>query len=144
MHKIFKRNGQADLFVFLGDGEEELLKLKDFYIDKKILWVSGNCDSGSMTKNVKIEILPDGSKMLYTHGNKLNVRYGTDKLLELAKTENARIALFGHTHCRYAQERDGVLLLNPGSAGAPRDGLPASYAWIDVLENGLVYNHVNL
>ena len=24
MHKIFKRNGDADLFIFLGDGERDL------------------------------------------------------------------------------------------------------------------------
>ena len=27
MHKIFKRNGNADLFIFLGDGEIELAQL---------------------------------------------------------------------------------------------------------------------
>lgn len=35
MHKIFKRNGDADLFIFLGDGERDLDSLRVQYLDKK-------------------------------------------------------------------------------------------------------------
>lgn len=34
MHKIFKRNGDADLFIFLGDGERDLDSLRVQYLDK--------------------------------------------------------------------------------------------------------------
>ena len=44
MHKIFKKNGSADLFIFLGDGINEYNMLKTLYIDKKIIGVHGNCD----------------------------------------------------------------------------------------------------
>lgn len=49
MHKIFKRNGDADLFIFLGDGERDLDSLRVQYLDKKIVNVSGNCDFASLT-----------------------------------------------------------------------------------------------
>ena len=42
MHKIFKRNGDADLFIFLGDGERDLDSLRVQYLDKKIVNVAGN------------------------------------------------------------------------------------------------------
>ena len=144
MHKIFKRNGNADLFIFLGDGEIELAQLKSHYSDFNILSVSGNCDICSPTPNSNEYILPDGRKIFFTHGNKLGVKGSTDRLLQKAKDVGADFALFGHTHCRYCETKDGIMMLNPGSAGCPRDGLPACYAWIDILENGVVYNHVNL
>ena len=144
MHKIFKRNGNADLFIFLGDGENELEQLKIQYIDCKILNVSGNCDVCSSALNSREITLPGGHKIFFTHGNKWGVKYSTDKLLVKAKEIGADIVLFGHTHCRYCETRDGVFLLNPGSAGCPRDGLPACYAWIDIRDNGIAYNHVNL
>lgn len=46
-------------------------------------------------------------------------------LLRLRKSE-ARIVVFGHTHRPFHRDLGGVLYLNPGSAGAPRHGLPAT------------------
>jgi len=49
----------------------------------------------------------------------------SDFLKRLLKTE-AGIVVFGHTHRPFNQIVDGIHYLNPGSAGAPRHGLPAS------------------
>ena len=144
MHKIFKRNGDADLFIFLGDGESELEKLRIQYIDKKIINVSGNCDACSPTPESKIYTTSDGIKIFFTHGHKWSVKYRTDKIFYKAKEEMAQIALFGHTHCRYYSYQDGVHILNPGSAGCPRDGQPACYAFIDIVNDGIFCSHVNL
>ena len=38
----------------------------------------------------------------------------------------ARIVVYGHSHRPFHRTIDGVLYLNPGSAGAPRYGLPAT------------------
>lgn len=144
MHKIFKRNGNADLFIFLGDGEKELEKLRVQYIDKKIINVSGNCDECSPTPESKIYTTPSGIRIFFTHGHKWSVKYRTDKIFYKAKEERAQIALFGHTHCRYYSYEGGVHILNPGSAGCPRDGKPACYAYIDIVNEGIFCSHVNL
>jgi len=34
-----------------------------------------------------------------------------------AKDAGARLALFGHTHIQHLEERGGITLLNPGTAG---------------------------
>ncbi|RMI25477.1 MAG: metallophosphoesterase, partial [Calditrichaeota bacterium] len=39
-----------------------------------------------------------------------------------------RVVIFGHTHRPYQEEHNGVLYLNPGSAGPPRYGLPPTVA----------------
>lgn len=145
MHKIFKRNGDADLFIFLGDGERDLDSLRVQYLDKKIVNVSGNCDFASLTPENDIYMTDNGIKIFFTHGHKWGVKYSTDMLFYKAKEIGAQIALFGHTHCRYYAYEEGVHILNPGSAGAPRDGKPASYAYIDITKDGGIFcSHVDL
>ncbi|MBX3746234.1 MAG: metallophosphoesterase family protein [Verrucomicrobiae bacterium] len=36
------------------------------------------------------------------------------------------VVVFGHTHRPFAETLEGILYVNPGSAGAPRFGLPPS------------------
>ena len=48
-----------------------------------------------------------------------------------------RVVIFGHTHEPLVRERDGVLYLNPGSAGPRRPGLPVTAARM-ILEGGQV------
>ncbi len=144
MHKIMKHNGNADLFIFLGDGLTEFRRLRSHYIDSKMVAVKGNCDLDPELPDSNIYKLPDGRKIFYTHGDKWNVRFSIDKLYLKAKEEGCAFLLFGHTHCRYAEKRDNMLILNPGSAGLPRDGKPACYAWIDISYSGDIYNFVDL
>ena len=40
--------------------------------------------------------------------------------------------VFGHSHRASAKRRNGILLLNPGSAGPRRFGLPVTIAWLQV------------
>lgn len=144
--KIFKRNGNADLFIFLGDGMAEFNRLKAHYIDYKTISVKGNCDfMPGMAEHAVYDIPGPGDRKIFlTHGDRWGVRVSPTMLHNKAREEGCCIALFGHTHIRHAEWRNGILLLNPGSAGQPRDGKPACYAWIDVTPMGIVYNHVDL
>ncbi len=143
MKRVFERNEDVNTFIFLGDGELELDKIRMSYPDKKILNVAGNCDMASMSLENDIFIAGD-VKIFFTHGHNIGVKVSTDKLYYKAKEVGVNIALFGHTHCRYYEYADGIHLLNPGSAGLPRDGKPKSYAYIDITKAGIVCNHVNL
>lgn len=143
MREIFERNEDADAFIFLGDGERELDTLRKCYPDKTILNVAGNCDYGSMTLDNDI-FIADGVKILFTHGHNWGVKFSTDRLFYKAKEIGAEIVLFGHTHCRFYQYDEGVHILNPGSAGCPRDGKPQSYAFIDITKSGIMCSHVDL
>lgn len=144
VNRIFRKNPNADLFIFLGDGEEELERACSLYPDKKVLSVCGNCDYYSNAPKELVYTAPDGRKIFFTHGNKYSVNSSPDRLYYRALELGAEIALFGHTHCRYYSYADGVHLLNPGSAACPRDGLDPCYAFIDLLENGIFCSHVVL
>lgn len=61
----------------------------------------------------------------------------TDKDLKLEINDiEADVIFIGHTHLPMIREVDGIKIVNPGSVGQPRDGIPmVSYA---VWENGKV------
>lgn len=143
MLEIFKRNEDADAFIFLGDGERELDKIRALYPDKKIMNVAGNCDYGSMTPDFDI-FMANGRKILFTHGHTIGVKYSLDRLVYKAREIQADIVLFGHTHCRYCGYEDGLHILNPGSASLPRDFKPKGYAFIDIVDSGIMCSHVDL
>jgi putative phosphoesterase len=43
-----------------------------------------------------------------------------------------RVVISGHSHRPHIEERDGILFLNPGSAGPRRFSLPVSVARLDI------------
>lgn len=144
MKEIFMKNEDADVFVFLGDGDSELERIRLSYPDKTILSVKGNCDYMS---NVPLdgEYEVGGVKLFYTHGHTWGVKYSLDRIFYKAKEIGAKIALFGHTHVRFYEYIDGVHILNPGSAALPRDGKGPSYAFIDITDKGDIFcTHVDL
>ena len=117
-----EENKDADVIAFLGDGErdfEEALAAcgiapfgpRDSI---RILQVCGNCDRTSM-EPVTITSDLGGVKTLITHGHDQNVKFGYARLMQQAKKSGCQAAFFGHTHLQTAEEKDGILLLNPGS-----------------------------
>ena len=88
----------------------------------KILCVRGNCEA-----EVDQMVLPfpcmaqysqlsaDGRTFFLTHGHHNN----PDNLPPLATGD---VFLFGHTHVKMDEERNGVRCLNPGSVSIPKDG----------------------
>ncbi len=93
------------------------------------------------TLPVKKESKIGGKNYLFVHGCPADPLYGYmfDFMPECMRNEIGGVVttdylLFGHTHFPVLGEYDGMVYLNPGSAGQPRDGDPrASYA---IYENG--------
>jgi putative phosphoesterase len=57
----------------------------------------------------------------------------------LAKAEDAQVLVFGHTHKPWIREYGGVLFVNCGSVGKPKDGDPrAAFAILEADEHGPV------
>lgn len=141
--EIFKRNENADAFIFLGDGERELDKIRSLYPNKTIVNVAGNCDYASTAPCRDIFMAGD-VKILFTHGHMEGVKYSLDRLVYEAEEIGAKIVLFGHTHCRHYSYENGIHILNPGSASIPRDFKEKSYGFIDILDTGIFCSHVEL
>jgi putative phosphoesterase len=89
-----------------------------------------------ITLNIEVE----GKKFLLSHGSPNGDMYKylrpdvTDKEMESELRDiDADIVFIGHTHLPMVREIHGITIVNPGSVGQPRDGIPmASYAvWED-------------
>lgn len=132
---IFEKHlSNTDLFINLGDGEDDIDNVLMLYPDIKLERVAGNCDFYSnlpLSKTINV----CGKKIFFTHGHLFGVKHGYDVIAEHAKQTGADICLFGHTHIPYTQYIDNIYFMNPG---AVCDGI---YGIIDITDNGTItYN----
>ena len=141
--EVFTRNEDAPVFIFLGDGEQDIERMRLAYPDKTILSVGGNCDYTSTSPDFGV-FDAEGTKVFYTHGHNWGVKYTVERVFYKAKECDARIALCAHTPTRFYEYFDGVHLLNPGSAALPRDGQRPCYAFVDITQRGIMCSHVEL
>ena len=100
---------------FLGDHYRDGIELSQLYPDIPMDVVRGNCDWGKGPDLRVVEL--EGVRFLLTHGHLQYVKSGLDELLQEAKNRQVQVACFGHTHLAKVVYRDGIYLMNPGSAG---------------------------
>ena len=136
LYDTFNRHIDANLFIFLGDGMEELEDMESIFFQKEIWSVSGNCDYFSSKDTLGLKTA-EGVRVLFTHGHLWGVKNGLEKLRQQAEGVQANLVLFGHTHLPFYQVIDGIHYFNPGSISAPRDGHPPTYGQI-ILQDGQV------
>jgi putative phosphoesterase len=80
----------------------------------------------TLVKEIRFEA--DGMRLLLVHGSprKINEYLFEDRPVSsfqrLAASSNADMIVFGHTHRPYTKLVDGVLFVNAGSVGKPKDG----------------------
>lgn len=88
--------------------------------------VKGNMDLGSWAQELKeVERLEINGRSLVVVHNLMH--------LDLFK-EQADVVVYGHTHRFAAETRNGILLVNPGSAGPRRFALPITMAVLTIGE----------
>ena len=128
---VEKHINTTDLFIFLGDGENDFDDVLALYPDLKYERVSGNSDWYSTYPLYK-SITSQGKKIFFSLGHPFHVKFGYDEIIRAARTEKADICLFGHTHNQYTNYDDGLYIMNPG---AVRDG---KYGMIDITKSGIM------
>jgi uncharacterized protein len=74
------------------------------------------------------------TEVVELHGNSIYVLHNLDKLDLNPAASGFRIVISGHTHKPESQMHDGVLYINPGSAGPRRFSLPICLAHLDLLK----------
>lgn len=119
-----------DLIIHLGDCWEDAGRLKERYPQIPMERVPGNCDYAY--EQAERVIAVEDRRLLICHGHTLNVKTGYLNLELRSKELEADIALFGHTHQAYCENKNGILFLNPGSIGSPPFRIPASYGILEI------------
>ena len=104
--------GRPDAVIHLGDGYHDLAEFSEEL--PPIYQVAGNCDLGRTDTQDVIAL--GGARLFVTHGHPFHVKLGLSQLIARAAEEKAYAALFGHTHRPFLENRNGILLLNPGAA----------------------------
>ena len=98
--------------VHLGDHDSDM---EEFYpLGNKLRIVSGNCDLFSNSPGL-LTMQVEGVKIMAAHGDAYGVKYGLTRYMFKAKSENVRLALYGHTHIRNMETDGELTLLNPGA-----------------------------
>lgn len=119
LDELLERMGVLDAVCFLGDVARDAEHLQERLAampNQPMLYaVRGNNDYYS-TCTLPWELLIElgGVRIYMTHGHRL---VNLMSLAYKAQECGAQVALFGHTHQALCETAQGVLLLNPGSAG---------------------------
>lgn len=130
---------KAEVVIHLGDGEDDVAKIKPLFPEKMFLQVRGNCDFGSSLPLADAFVY-NGVRIFFTHGHYYDVKLGDYDIRRAARERKADILLYGHTHVAFADYEDGLYAMNPGSL----HGYGKSYGYIDITESGIVTNLVRL
>ena len=149
MKKALSLHRDAEVVFFLGDGLSDIESLVSHDRERTWIYVRGNCDFSYSTLPSdarRIEsVTLSGYKIVLTHGDLCNVKYGDEGILRLAEANDADLILFGHTHIpredfvRLPQGK-GIYLFNPGSIGRDYPA-PQSYGIITLTESGILLSH---
>lgn len=129
-----QKNLDADLFIHLGDGENEARDVHNLHPDKAMIYVQGNCDFGTHKPFHIVNAC--GFRIFCTHGHMQDVHSGLDRLVAEAKLNDCRIVLYGHTHLYRTENIDGVFVMNPGSLDSPRNHNAPTYGVIELTSSG--------
>ncbi len=123
----------SDIILHAGDvGELSILEELSTLAPVHAVW--GNTDSGEVRDAIAHDVMVDlGSDdgLLADDGPEGPVAYVLHIAEELALDPEAAgidVIVTGHTHLPHVEERDGVLWLNPGSAGPQRFDKPVTVA----------------
>lgn len=128
MEKIAPLIAENSGFIHLGDGVSDARRVESDPENTYLL--RGNCDFSYAQEECVIR--EEGVSVFCCHGHRYGVKSGLERLTARAKELGCEVALYGHTHRACVEEREGVLLVNPGSLG---DYAEPSYCYL-VLHRG--------
>ena len=126
---------KPDFALHLGDMEEDAEALARACPTAFLYNVCGNCDYVGRAPE-RLNIVLGGKRIFAAHGHTYHVKYGLGALVNTAMVAGADILLFGHTHARYHEELEGLIVANPGTVGGIRSA-EKSYGLITI-ENGIL------
>jgi hypothetical protein len=96
-----------------------------------VIAVRGNNDRGAWARGLPV------SQTVEVGGFRIHVLHDLKELEVDPRAERFHAVISGHSHRPGVQRRNGVLFLNPGSAGPRRFKLPVAIAHLGVGKRGL-------
>ncbi len=120
------------LFLHAGDFQENPSRF-DHWIsvlgNNDVEWEEGN--------DWKRVVLIEGHRVLLLHGHQVPSKDREEKLARLAREENCDVVVYGHSHVPLVENRDGILILNPGSLNRSRKVYGPTYIKADFQKDSI-------
>ena len=136
LEQILELHRDADVFIHCGDSELPPQFLQGY------VCVRGNNYFFYEYPEMKILEL-ENHRMMIVHGHHHLYMGQLDMLVSKARRQGCDFVFYGHTHIFSSQQRDGVILVNPGALSRNRDGTPPCYAVITIDGNDVSIERVN-
>lgn len=135
MVKHVLERDKIDYVIHLGDNYEDVSRILTEYPNLKLFYIKGNHDDEMVTPaEALFEIC--GLKIYATHGHLFDSKTDHSGMIERGRSFGADIVLFGHSHIQKVFEKDGMIVINPGSLSESRDkNIAGSYVLLQILED---------
>lgn len=117
---------RPDAVFHLGDVVRDGAALQAHCGQVPFYQVPGNCDYGTYDLQEEQLARLAGKTIFYLHGHTQRVKLGMGLAVRKARSVQADILLFGHTHCPLSTQHEGMTVVNPGAA---KDGRGALLTW---------------
>ena len=132
--ELMVKKHNVDLIIHLGDDSHEADVLKELNVE--LLKVPGVYEGCYQSKEVSNRVIKEleGWKCFFTHTIESHKNDLEDDIKpeDVIKEKKADIVFYGHSHIPAIEERDGVLLINPGHLkDEDKKGYSPSYGVID-------------
>ncbi|MFL6619824.1 MAG: metallophosphoesterase family protein, partial [Povalibacter sp.] len=98
--------------------------------------VRGNNDTQSWAEDIPM------TQSVVLGGVRIFVIHDIKTLRDYPAPRDTRVIVAGHSHKPLAEERDGVLFVNPGSAGRRRFSLPIAVGELVISAGAKVTSHI--
>ncbi len=135
LEMAIKASGKLDLLIHAGDVHQSEDYIRAI-AECPVQMVAGNNDYFSRLPG-ELEFMVGAYRVFLTHGHTYCVNAGYETLRREARARGADIVIFGHTHRPLIEEREDLIVLNPGSLSYPRqEGGEATYILMTVNEEG--------
>ena len=99
-------------------------------VKESLICVKGNCEAEVDQMVLEFPVLSDSATMYLERfgGRMIYLHHGHKSLPPLP---SGTIVISGHTHIPVAEEKDGLVFINPGSVAIPKGGFPPSYCILE-------------
>ena len=133
LNEAIRAENSPDIILHAGDYAKDIRMANTG--KSQLYCVNGNCD-GSYSWDSETELLQVGiTNILLTHGHQFGVKHSLEQLTQYALNQKVNVVVFGHTHRQMMENKNGIILLNPGSISKQKSPLPG-YAMITTDGNG--------
>jgi putative phosphoesterase len=134
---VLEKLRPCELIIHAGDIGNQVI-IDQLRSIGKVVAVKGNVDRGSWSAGLKEWEYVD------FHGKRIFIIHDIGRLEIDPKAAGVDVVVYGHSHRASKEHRNGVLYLNPGSAGPRRFALPPSIARLRLVDEQLIPEIINI